>query len=90
VGRNKEENERLLRLKGRNDIFFEAQGCGSPITLLQGPKKRQAIEKAAQLTAYYSDQKTGKVHVKYGRQALEKSIFVDRPNKEEVEQLRIK
>jgi len=90
VGRNKEENEKLLRLKSRSDYFFEAQGCGSPVTLLQGPKKRQAVEKAAQLTAYYSDQKTGKVHVKYGRQALEKSIFVDRPNKEEVEQLRIK
>jgi predicted ribosome quality control (RQC) complex YloA/Tae2 family protein len=79
-----------LKLKGRNDYLLEAQDCGSPVTLLQGPKKRQAIEKAAQLTAYYSDQKTGKVHVKYGRQALEKSIFIDRPNKEEVEQLRIK
>ena len=90
VGRNKEENEMLLRLKGRNDYFFEAQDCGSPTTLLQGPKKRQAIEKAAQLTAYYSDRKTGKVHVKYGRQALEKSILVERPSKEEVEQLRIK
>ena len=90
VGRNKEENEMLLRLKGRNDYFFEAQDCGSPITLLQGLKKRQAIEKAAQLTAYYSDQKTGKVHVKYGRQALEKSILVEKPSREEVEQLRIK
>ncbi|MGC8998666.1 MAG: tRNA 4-thiouridine(8) synthase ThiI [Candidatus Bathyarchaeia archaeon] len=90
VGRNKAENEVLLRLKGRNDYFFEAQGCGSPTTLLQGRKTRQAIEKAAQLTAYYSDQKTGKVHVKYGRQALEKSIMVERPNKEEVEQLRIR
>ncbi len=90
VGRNREENERLLRLKGRNDYFFEAQGCGSPITLLQGPKTRQVIEKAAQLTAYYSDQKTGKVHVKYGREKLEKSIVVDRLSKEEVEQLRIK
>jgi tRNA U34 2-thiouridine synthase MnmA/TrmU len=90
VGRNKEENERLLRLKGRNDYFFEAQGCGSPITLLQGPKTRKAIEKAAQLTAYYSDQKAGKVHVKYGREKLEKSIFIDRPNSGEVEQLRIK
>ncbi|MEM3616600.1 MAG: tRNA 4-thiouridine(8) synthase ThiI [Candidatus Bathyarchaeia archaeon] len=90
VGRNKEENEMLLRLKSRNDYFFEAQGCGSPITLLQGPKKKQAIEKAAQLTAYYSDQKTGKVHVKYGREKLEKGIMVGRPNKEESERLRIK
>jgi Predicted tRNA(5-methylaminomethyl-2-thiouridylate) methyltransferase, contains the PP-loop ATPase domain len=73
VGRSREENEMLLRLKGRNDYFFEAQGCGSPITLLQGPKTRQAIEKAAQLTAYYSDQKTGKVHIKYGRQNWKKA-----------------
>ena len=90
VGRNREENEMLLRLKGRNDYFFEAQGCGSPTTLLQGPKTRQAIEKAAQLTAYYSDQKTGKVHVKYGRTKLEKSIFVEILSKMEVEELRIR
>ncbi len=90
VGRNKDENEKLLRLKSRNDYFFEAQGCGSPVTLLQGPKTRQAIEKAAQLTAYYSDQKTGKVHVKYGREKLDKSILVDRPSSEQVEQLRVK
>ncbi|MBX5321438.1 MAG: hypothetical protein QHH12_06745 [Candidatus Bathyarchaeota archaeon] len=90
VGRNKEENEVLLRLKAQNDYFFEAQGCGSPITLLQGPKTRQAVEQAAKLTAYYSDQKTGNVHVKYGREKLEKNISVDRPSSEEVEQLRIK
>ena len=90
VGRNKEENEKLLRLKSRNDYFFEAQGCGSPITLLQGPKTRQAVGKAAQLTAHYSDQKTGKVHVKYGREKLDKSILVDRPSSEQVEQLRVK
>ncbi|MEM2567786.1 MAG: tRNA 4-thiouridine(8) synthase ThiI [Candidatus Bathyarchaeia archaeon] len=90
VGRNKEENEKLLKLKGRNDYFFEAVGCGSPTTLLQGPKTRQAIEKAAQLTAYYSDQKTGKVHVKYGREKLEKNIMVERPSREEVEKMRIK
>lgn len=89
VGRNREENEKLLKLKGRNDHFFEAQGCGSPITLLQGPKTRQAIEKAAQLTAYYSDQKTGKVLVKYGREKLEKQIMVDIPSREQVERMRI-
>lgn len=90
VGRNKEENETLLKLKNRNDYFFEAVGCGSPITLLQGPKTRQAVEQAAKLTAYYSDQKTGKVHVKYGRTKLEKSLHVERPNSKQIEQLRIK
>lgn len=90
VGRNKEENEALLRLKGRNDYFFEAVGTGSPITLLQGPKTKQAIEKAAQLTAYYSDQKTGKVQVQYGRTKPEKTITVERPNNQQIEQLRIR
>ncbi|MCS7124012.1 MAG: tRNA 4-thiouridine(8) synthase ThiI [Candidatus Bathyarchaeota archaeon] len=90
VGRNKEENETLLKLKGRNDYFFEAVGTGSPVTLLHGPKTRQAIEKAAQLTAYYSDQKTGEVQVQYGRTKPEKTITVERPNPQQIERLRIK
>ncbi|MBS7615641.1 tRNA 4-thiouridine(8) synthase ThiI [Candidatus Bathyarchaeota archaeon] len=90
VGRNENENKLLIKLKAESDYFFEVQGCGSPITLLQGPKTREAIEKAAQLTAYYSDQKTGEVTVKYGLEKLEKTITVNIPNKEEVEQLRIK
>jgi len=90
VGRNEQENQSLLKLKAKSAFHFEAQGCGSPITLLQGPKTKEAIEKAAQLTAYYSDQKTGKVLVKFGREKLEKQIIVEAPSKEEVEQLRIK
>jgi hypothetical protein len=90
VGRNEQENQLLLKLKAENDFYFEAQGCGSPVTLLQGSKTKEAIEKAAQLTAYYSDQKTGKVLVKFGREKLEKQIIVEAPSKEEVEQLRIK
>lgn len=60
VERNEQENKILLALKAKSDYYFEAQGCGSPITLLQGPKTKKAIEKAAQLTAYYSDQKREK------------------------------
>ncbi|MEM1537967.1 MAG: hypothetical protein QXU09_02350 [Thermoproteota archaeon] len=89
VGRNEQENKILLSLKAEGDYYFEAQGCGSPITLLQGPKTKKAIEKAAQLTAYYSDQKTGKVEVKFGREKPEKQIIVNIPAKEEVEKLRI-
>jgi len=89
VGRSEQENKALLALKAKGDYYFEAQGCGSPITLLQGPKTEEAIVKAAQLTAYYSDQKVGKVQVKFGRVKLEKQIAVDIPSKEEVEKLRI-
>ncbi|MEM2104365.1 MAG: tRNA 4-thiouridine(8) synthase ThiI [Candidatus Bathyarchaeia archaeon] len=90
VGRNEEENKDLLKLKAKEEYFFEVQNFGSPITLLQGPKIKKAIEKAAELTAYYSDQKNGKVYVKYGREKLEKSISVCIPKKEEVEKMRIK
>lgn len=90
VGRNERENTILIKLKAKSDYFFEAQGCGSPITLLQGPKTKQAIVKAAQLTAYYSDQKTGVVNVKYGKKKLVRQITVNIPNKKEIEQLRVK
>ncbi|MEM4703822.1 MAG: hypothetical protein QXJ02_01975, partial [Candidatus Bathyarchaeia archaeon] len=42
VGRNEAENKTLLQMKKKQEFYFEAQGCGSPITLLQGRAKRQA------------------------------------------------
>jgi PP-loop superfamily ATP-utilizing enzyme len=89
VGRNETENKLLTRMKMADDYCFEAQDCGSPITLLQGPKTRNAIEKAAELTAYYSDQKQGKVQIKFGKQKLQKPLTTRIPAKEEVEQLRV-
>ena len=89
VGRNETENKLLTRMKMANDYCFEAQNCGSPITLLQGPKTRNSMEKAAALTAYYSDKKQGKVQVKFGKRNLEKPLATRIPQKEEVEQLRI-
>ncbi len=90
VGRNESENKILLHQKFESDYYFEAQGCGSPITLLQGPKTRKAIETAARLTAYYSDQKTGEALVKFGRKNLDTSVIVAIPSQKEVEELRIK
>jgi tRNA U34 2-thiouridine synthase MnmA/TrmU len=90
VGRNEAENKALLQMKAAGDYYFEAQGCGSPITLLQGPKIKEAIEKAAELTAFYSDQKTGEVVVKFGRESLDKAMKVLVPSREDVEKLRIK
>ena len=55
VGRNEEENKLLLELKNPGDYVFEVPGFGSPITILEGPKSKEAIELAAKLTARYSD-----------------------------------
>ncbi len=89
VGRNEEENKALLRMKEAGDYCFEAQGCGSPITLLQGPKTKKAIEEAARLTAYHSDQKTGLVQVRLGKKNEVRLLTVSVPSKNEVDQLRI-
>jgi tRNA U34 2-thiouridine synthase MnmA/TrmU len=90
VGRNENENKTLLQMKAKSDLHFEAQGCGSPITLLQGTNKKQSIETAARLTAYHSDQKTGRVLVKFGRDRLADSVCVSVPSREEVDRLRIR
>jgi tRNA-specific 2-thiouridylase len=89
VGRNETENRLLTQMKKVNDYSFEAQDCGSPTTLLQGPKTKSAIEKAAELTAYYSDKKQGNVQVKYGKRDRDKSLTTQLLRKEEVEQLRV-
>lgn len=89
VGRNEAENKVLLQMKPPNDYYFEVPDCGSPVTVLQGPKTKKPIEKAAALTAYYSDKKTCEVLVKFGKATLDKSINVSTPSRDEVEKLRI-
>ncbi len=55
VGRNEAENTLLLDLKNTEDYVFEVPDYGSPITILEGEKSKEAIEVAAKLTARYSD-----------------------------------
>jgi len=90
VGRNEKENKQLLELKSKTDYFFEVPDCGSPITLLQGSKTREAIKKAAALTARYSDAKEKKILVKYGMRKLTKSIKVFPISKKKINSLRVK
>jgi len=89
VGRNETENKLLVQMKMPNDYCFEVQNCGSPIALLQGPKTRTALEKAAGLTAFYSDTKQDNVLVKFGKGNFNKSLITRILSKGEVEQLRI-
>lgn len=89
VGRNEAENRLLLQMKMTNDYCFEAQDTGSPITLLQGPKTRIAIKRAAELTVYYSDRKQSVVLVKFGKGELDKSLRTPILSREKVEELRI-
>lgn len=88
VGRNKEENEILEKMKG---IKLYVPNYGSPITLLENKASKEAIMKAAQLTARYSDAKNEKnVLVKYKIGSKEKEIIVEPMKDDEIERLRIK
>ncbi len=90
VGRNESENKILLNQRVRSVHFFEAQGCGSPITLVEGALTRETIQMAAQLTAFHSDQKSGEVPVNFGKERLNRSLTVMLPHAEEVERVRVK
>jgi tRNA-specific 2-thiouridylase len=89
VGRNEAENKVLTVKKLKSDFCFELSDTVGPTTLLQGPKTKAAIETAAKLTSSYSDAKSGEVRVKFGREALDRTIIVALPQKADVEKLRV-
>ncbi len=89
VGRNKTENEILFRLKYKTDYIFIVPNYGSPITILQGKKRKKAIEFAAKLTATYSDANGNKILVKYGKIKPSRKIIIKPFNKQEIEKFRI-
>ena len=89
VGRNESENKFLANNKMPTDFSFEPSDVVGPTTLLQGPKTKKAIETAAKLTASYSDAKSDKITVKYGREDLNQTAIVELPQKAEVERLRV-
>ncbi len=89
VGRDEAENKLLTARKTKSEFYFELPDIVGPITILQGPKTKEAIETAAKLTAFYSDAKTQKVAVNFGREKLDKSIAVALPSKADVDKLRV-
>lgn len=89
VGRNESENKFLAENKAPSDYYFELPDIVGPISLLQGPKTRSAVELAARLTACYSDAKGGDVRVNYGKEAFDKTVTVRVASKAEVERLRV-
>lgn len=89
VGRNQADNIYLSTHRAKSDYYFELPDIVGPVTLLQGPKNKAAIETAAKLTAVYSDAKTAEAKVKYGKESLNKIIFVMLPNKADVDRLRV-
>jgi tRNA-specific 2-thiouridylase len=90
VGRNQAENQLLRELRGRGDYQFEVPDCGSPITLLKGPKTKGAVRVAAALTVRYSDSKKKIVTVNFGGTRMDRAIVVSGLKESEIEELRIR
>ena len=88
VGRDKNENKELIKLKNSSDYVFEVSNIGSPLTILQGPKTKESIDLAAKLTTHYSDSKEDRPLVKYGRKLTKKMIAKNIKN-EEINKLKI-
>ena len=90
VGRNENENALLLRAKQRIDYYFEVPDCGSPTSILQGPKTKKAIKKAASITAFHSDRKHEEIaKVSFGQNSLDNKITIALPTLAEINALRI-
>jgi len=89
VGRNREENQRLLALKRPEDYWFEVPDYGSPITLLLSSRSKKAVRVAASITARYSDTSSREVLVKYGRENLTSSLIVTPFGDEELRKMRV-
>lgn len=89
VGRNEAENKVLTLKKNRSDYYFEVPDVGGPTTVLQGLKTKKAVKLAAALTAFYSDAKSNRVTVNFGRETLNKTVTVPVPSRAEVESFRV-
>jgi hypothetical protein len=89
VGRNESENKLLVARKTKSEYYFELPEIVGPITILNGPKTKEAVETAAKLTAFYSDAKADEVRVNFGRDTLNRCLTVSVPNDADVEKLRV-
>ncbi len=57
VGRNEEENRRILSLSSPEDTLMNVDGFGSPTTVVRGRTGPEGLRLAASVTARYSDAK---------------------------------
>ena len=92
VGRNKQENERLLTLIERGDICFAPIEVSGPVGVGRGEFDQATINLASQIIARYSDgDQNRKVRLKVNQSldGKEESIIVDRITDNQLEVLRI-
>lgn len=69
VGRNKEENQDIKKLRQKGDVLIEMKNYAGPTTLVRSYSKNEVLEKAIKKakvqTSYYSTKARGKKDVKF-------------------------
>ena len=92
VGRNKEENERLLKLAKRDDICFGPVDVKGPIGIGRGDFSQEDTQKCVSIIARYCDAGMG-ARVKITNRRLpdgRKDIILSKPTRDdEIQKLRI-
>lgn len=90
VGRNEQENKKLITL-ANNNLIFEVKDFPSPISLLEGKPNETTIKMAAALTLSHSDARNEKqAQVAFGKGKLNKSLRISPLGQDKIEKLRIK
>jgi tRNA U34 2-thiouridine synthase MnmA/TrmU len=92
VGRNEEENARLLGLAGADDITFDPADVVGPVGLGRGEFEEAGLQKAARIVARYCDGKAEdrvKLSALRMKDGKEQSIVVRPMDEEGIETLRI-
>ena len=91
VGRNQEENEKLLKLAKKTGLgWMEVKGYPGPVTVIDGKSDGDILKKAAALTVFYSDAPENKeINVVYIKGKRKKELKTRALNREKVEEMRI-
>jgi tRNA U34 2-thiouridine synthase MnmA/TrmU len=89
VGRNEEENKKLIILAEEKDITLVVSNLKGPVVLIKGEPDNEAILKSAAICARYSDDK-GRSGIKVdGKLCTKRVLFVSQIDEIELEKLRI-
>jgi tRNA-specific 2-thiouridylase len=90
VGRDKDENEKILALKDEEDITLRVKDYPSPITIIPCSASQDAIAKAASICVRYSDAPHSEgVVVTYRHQERIYTLTAETLSQEELEIIRI-
>ncbi|HIE44563.1 MAG TPA: hypothetical protein EYP78_07215 [Candidatus Omnitrophica bacterium] len=63
VGRNQEENQRLMKLTREGDLILELESKG-PVAVGRGRRESEDIETASRIVAYYCKDEKGRIKVR--------------------------